>query len=139
MKMLRLSDIDTSLTVIYTVDGTPVSSRLTHPYTFNWDSTAVADGNHVLSVIIVDGAGDLTLDIPLAGVPIVDNVPGPITGAQVLPSTGNGFIRFLESNDLAEGISIGAGYVRQHPATTVPYDAPISPPAQTLPDPTNAT
>ena len=51
-----LKTLDPSMTVIYTVDGKPVSGRLTAPYTFVWDSTTVPDGGHVVSEILVDGA-----------------------------------------------------------------------------------
>jgi len=45
--------------VRFQVDGSNIGSLLTSsPYSFNWDSTAVSDGTHTLTVIGVDAAGN---------------------------------------------------------------------------------
>lgn len=131
-----LNLIDVSLTIIYTIDGAPVSPRLTSPYTWVWDSTTVADGGHVAGVILVDGTGDTTHYVPLACTFVVDNVPGPVIGPQLIPSLGGGVIRSMQRTGVPEWISWTTGYTRPHPVSTVPYNAQVSPPAHSrgLPD-----
>jgi O-glycosyl hydrolase len=45
--------------VQFKVDGTNVGSEdTTSPYSFNWDSTSVADGDHAITAVARDGAGN---------------------------------------------------------------------------------
>lgn len=134
-----LNKTDTSLTIIYTLDGQPISPRRTSPYTFDLDTTKISDGGHVLAEIIVDGAGDITSDVPLATAIIVNNAAGPLMGPQRIPSLGNSWFRTTEETAIPEWISWPGGYVRQHPVQTAPYPAPISPPVYALPTPINWT
>lgn len=133
---IALNTIDTSLTIIYTIDGKPVSPRLKSPYTWTWDSATVPDGGHVVSEIIVDGTGDTTKYNPIATTIVVDNVPGPVLGPQLLPSLGGGTIRVMQRTAIPEWLPWDTGYVYPHPASTAPYVAPVSPPAHArgLPD-----
>jgi hypothetical protein len=42
----------------FTVDGTAVGPRLTSaPYTYNWDSTTLANGTHTIGAVAVNGVG----------------------------------------------------------------------------------
>jgi hypothetical protein len=124
-----LSNIDPSVTLIYTIDGKPVSGRLTSPYAFTWDSTTVPDGAHVASVILVDGSGDTTKDVPTAVTFLVGNNPTPNTGPQLLPSVGSGVIRNWGRTDIPEWRFWTTGYTWPHPATTTSYTSPVSAPA----------
>lgn len=129
---------NTTATVIYTVDGKPVSPRVKAPYTWSWDSTSVPDGNHVVSIILVDVAGAAApiTYAPNASVIVVDNVPGPVLGDQLIPSLGGGIIRFRHQAALPEWLRWTTGYTLPHPTSTVPYVAPVIPSAasRNLPD-----
>ncbi len=131
-----LKTLDPSMTVIYTVDGKPVSGRLTAPYTFVWDSTTVPDGGHVVSEILVDGADPTTLDVPSAATFNVVNTGKPVLGPQFLPSLGGGSLRVWQKTGLPEWIPWNTGYTWVHPATTAPFSAPVTPTAASrgLPD-----
>jgi hypothetical protein len=126
-----LNTVDTSLSIIYTIDGKPVSPRLKSPYTFDWDSTTVPDGPHVVSMILVDGTGDTTKYVPAGAAFIVSNTGVPILGPHLIPSLASGVIRTFQRTGVPEWIPWNTGYVWPHPASTVPYPAPVSPPANT--------
>src|SRR5205085_282510 len=74
-----LSAVDTSTTVIYTIDGKPVSPRLKAPYRWDWNSASVADGPHVAGVVIVDGTQPTTYAplglVLFVGAPAGDKIP----------------------------------------------------------------
>jgi hypothetical protein len=131
-----LNTVDTSLTVIYTIDGKPISPRIKTPYTWTWDSTTVPDGSHVVGVILVDGVWNGTTPgngyVPNASVVTVDNVPGPVLGNQMLASLGTGAIRVSQKTAIPEWIPWSTGYTLPHPTKTVPYVAPVAPTAASL-------
>lgn len=126
-----VNTVDTSLSIIYTVDDLPVSPVLPSPYTFVWDSSTVPDGAHVFGVILVDGANDATRYVPNSTVATVDNVPGPVLGPQKIPSLGPGVIRISHRSSRPELVQWNTGYVWPHPTSTVPYPAPVPAPART--------
>jgi Bacterial Ig domain/CHRD domain len=51
--------------VEFEVDGTSVGTAMSSPYTFNWDSTKVANGNHSITAIATDSASDMTTSSPV--------------------------------------------------------------------------
>jgi hypothetical protein len=125
------NQIDTTMTVIYTLDGNKISGRLTSPYTYVWDSTTVPDGSHVMSVIIVDGSGVTTQYVPTATAFNVANTGTPPIGNQRIASVGGGWLRVWYKTTLPTWLPWNTGYTWPHPATTTPYVAPVSPPANT--------
>ena len=131
-----LRTLDPSLTVIYTIDGKPVSPRIKAPYTFVWDSTTVPDGGHVASMILVDGADPPTTDAPSATTFNVVNTGKPVLGPQSLPSIGGGSLRVWQKTGVPEWIPWNTGYTWPHPATTAAFSAPVTPTAasRSLPD-----
>ncbi|HWZ64531.1 MAG TPA: CHRD domain-containing protein [Steroidobacteraceae bacterium] len=48
----------TIMSVQFDVDGTSVGTVMSSPYTFSWDSTKVANGNHTITAIATDSASD---------------------------------------------------------------------------------
>jgi hypothetical protein len=48
----------TITSVQFDVDGTSVGTVMSSPYTFSWDSTKVANGNHTITAIATDSASD---------------------------------------------------------------------------------
>ncbi|HXZ60985.1 MAG TPA: CHRD domain-containing protein [Steroidobacteraceae bacterium] len=47
----------TVASVEFDVDGTAVGTVMASPYTFNWDSTKVANGNHTVTAKVTDSVG----------------------------------------------------------------------------------
>jgi hypothetical protein len=48
------------------VDGHAVGNASAAPYTYAWDSTAVADGTHTVAARAIDGAGNATTSAPVS-------------------------------------------------------------------------
>lgn len=126
------SAISDSAEVMFMLNGVPISPRIKTPFTYSWDTTGVPDGTHVLSVLLTDGDGDLSQLRMEPMVVVVDNVAGPITGTQSVPSIGSR--HFGTITKFAPTWLTVDGYTRRHPAT-VPYLAPVAPAAHTLQNP----
>lgn len=123
--------------IVFLIDGVAVSPVLSSPYTFTWDSTTVADGAHVLSLILVDGSSDLAGFRVLPTVLVVDNVPGPITGPQRIPTLGHDFNSTQLDSATPDWVNFPGGSQPPHP-TAHPYPYQFVPPASTLANPSVA-
>ena len=55
----------TVTSVQFDVDNASVGTVMTAPYTFNWDSTKVANGNHSITAIVIDSANGTTTSAPV--------------------------------------------------------------------------
>ena len=76
----------------FTVDGTAVGPRLTSaPYTYNWDSTTVANGPHTIGAVAVNGVGTRGTANPVS---VTANNAGLMSPTQdgVVSAEGNGTI-----------------------------------------------
>ncbi len=123
--------------IVYLVDGIPVSPVLSSPFAFTWDSTKVADGNHVLSALLVDGPSDLASYSVEPAVIVVDNNPGPVTAAQRVPSIGISHQSMRLASATPDWVTFPAGRQPPHGAAH-PYPYQAVPPAHALADPAKA-
>jgi hypothetical protein len=74
--------------VQYLLDGSNLGSAVTAaPYTYSWDTTTVANGNHVLSAIATDTIGQSTTSATVA-VTLNNPVPPPVVSV-TNPSPGD--------------------------------------------------
>jgi peptidoglycan/xylan/chitin deacetylase (PgdA/CDA1 family) len=77
--------------VEFMVDGQLVGSSYTAPYSYNWDSTAVANGSHTVTARAVDWAGNSTVSaqvtITVSNGPPVDTTPPTVSLTS--PATGS--------------------------------------------------
>lgn len=111
--------------VRFQLDGANLGSPVTvAPYTLNWDTTAVSDGVHSLTVIAYDSTGRSATSAPVSVT--VDNLPptvsvsAPATGASV---SGTVSVTAAASDDLGvasvqfqlDGANLGS------PVTAAPY------------------
>lgn len=72
------------------LDGAPLGSELTAPYTFNWDTRSVANGQHSLTAVARDAAGNSTVSDPVGVVVQNDSTPPVISGVTVSGVTSSG-------------------------------------------------
>jgi Big-like domain-containing protein/CHRD domain-containing protein len=71
----------TIMGVEFEVDGASVATVTSSPYTFSWDSTKVANGNHTISAIATDSASDMMTS---TGVSV--NVQNPAAATAMAPA-----------------------------------------------------
>jgi hypothetical protein len=74
--------------VDFSVDGVLKSSDTTSPYSFSWDSTGAAIGNHTISAKATDAAGNVSavasITVKIADVAVpTTSITSPVTGATV--------------------------------------------------------
>ena len=88
-----------SVVVQYSIDGQPVSNFVTGPpFAWQWNTTSIADGTHVITVLMVDGSGVTYPIDQLRSTPqtIVVQNRGPVNGAQKVPVPGFYFKAYHE-------------------------------------------
>lgn len=107
----------------YTLNGKAISPILNAGDSFEWDSTASADGGHAIGMVIVDGGGGIDLRNYRAYSTgyYVQNQPGPATGPVTIPAFGNTFSSVL--------LGPTADYLTVDPSNPPPgaTPAPLSP------------
>ena len=109
-------------------DGSSVGTALSPPFTFNWNTTGLSNGQHSLTATATDDAGNATTSAAVAVT--VSNYPAPTTSITSPANNAGGLTGALTvstSNGVAGGLSIskvelyvdGAQYGA--PATAAPY------------------
>jgi hypothetical protein len=78
------SDTTGIASVQFNVDGSPVGPKLTSaPYTYNWDSTTVANGTHTITATAVNGVGLKATSAPVSVTTANVGLLSPTVDAQV--------------------------------------------------------
>ncbi len=72
------------------LDGAPLGAELTAPYTFNWDTRSVANGQHSLTAVARDASGNSTVSAAVAVVVQNDSTAPVISGVSVSGVTSSG-------------------------------------------------
>jgi hypothetical protein len=88
-----------SVVVQYSIDGQPVSNFVTGPpFAWQWNTTSIADGTHVITLRVVDGTGVTYPIDQLRSTPqtVVVQNRGPVNGAQKVPVPGFYFKAYHE-------------------------------------------
>jgi hypothetical protein len=85
----------TVVAVTFLVDGVSIGSTASAPYSFQWDTAAVADGTHILTVSLTDSGGHTTIS-PSVKVKVMNNqaLTFGLSASQIFPvpmSTASGF------------------------------------------------
>jgi hypothetical protein len=77
----------TIASVEFLVDGTSVGTVMSSPYTFMWDSTKVANGNHTLTAMATDSAKDTMTSAPVTvSVSNAGAAAAALSPAQIFPT-----------------------------------------------------
>ena len=113
------------------VDGTPVHApvfQVANVFSFEWDTTAVQNGSHVLTVVATDDAGQSATSSPFT-VTVTNSSPPPFTAALATPADGSTVsgnavnLSVVQSNSsdplafvlyVVDGLSLGQG-IQQAP------------------------
>jgi len=64
--------------VQFKVDGSTVSSAITSPFNYSWDSSSVTNGGHTITAVVLDKDGHTNTSLPVSVT--VGNNPSGITG-----------------------------------------------------------
>jgi hypothetical protein len=85
----------TVVAVTFLVDGVSIGSTASAPYSFQWDTAAVADGTHLLTASLTDSANHTTIS-PSVKVKVMNNqtLAFGLSASQIFPmpaSTASGF------------------------------------------------
>jgi mono/diheme cytochrome c family protein len=85
----------TVVAVTFLVDGVSIGSTASVPYSFQWDTAAVADGTHILTASLTDSSGKTTIS-PSVSVKVMNNqaLTFGLSASQIFPvttSTASGF------------------------------------------------
>lgn len=98
------------------VDGAPVGPKVTQaPYTFSWDSTAVANGSHALSVQATDNSGAVGTSSPVTVT--VANAP-PVVSAARVTSVSSSTATLAWNTDVPASSQIAYGLSTSYVSTT---------------------
>jgi chitodextrinase len=72
------------------LDGAPLGAELTAPYTFDWDTRSVANGQHSLTAVARDASGNSTVSDAVGVIVQNDSTAPVISGVSVSGVTSSG-------------------------------------------------
>jgi hypothetical protein len=119
---------DTAVTLVsVALDGLPLTSFVTAPYAFSWDTFSSSDGSHSLTATATDAAGNSTTSTILVNVRnSVDNTPPTISVVSPVDGTKvSGVVTVSVSASDNTGIARVELYVDnvlQSTSTSAPFD-----------------
>jgi lysophospholipase L1-like esterase/chitodextrinase len=127
------SDDQGVLGVQFTVDGVPLGPEdTTAPYGTSWNTTTVSGGNHVLSAVARDAAGNTTTAAAVTAF-VSNRTAADAQGPQPMPVISRNAPAFASTLDYAPSQADDASYDTYWRSTGVPawlaYDLSAVPPA----------
>jgi hypothetical protein len=98
------------------VDGTPVGPKVSQsPYTFSWDSSAVANGSHALSVQATDASGAVGTSSPVT---VTVTNPAPVVSGARVTALSSTTATLAWSTDVAADSQVTYGVSTTYGSTT---------------------
>jgi len=105
--------------VAFQVDGSPLATSVTTPYAATWDTTKVADGQHTITAVATDAAGNASAPVQRT-VGVLNNPPAELTAsAHGLSSATTPTFSTTGNNDLLLAFVSSDGANRQKQSSSV--------------------